>query len=437
MKNSTIQILQFGTGNFLRAFIEPMVQDLSNSEKPLNICMIQSTGGKSLEGLQKQHFEYHVAIAGIENGIKIEEIQKITCIKEGLILPNESDRFLNFASNPEVKWIISNVTEAGMFWKNEGPITEFAESFAGRLTQWLYRRFLTSKETQTVILPCELLPKNGDLLKDFVVKHASNWQLPTDFFSWIDEKCRFFNSLVDRIVPGFPAHLDLKEKENDDFVVQTEPYCFWAIEGEEKDKSLLPFLDCKAEVLLSPSIDFYSLRKIRILNGLHTFMAAKGLLKGIETVGEYVSDEENLKELNQLLETEIFPSLSASKVELQHYAHQVLDRFRNPFVSHKLADISLNSIAKFKSRLAPIFDFHIQKTGAFPPIATLSLVSLILYYINHSEKTRDTTEVKTYFSNLKETLSEIEKVTTAIKYLYGIEDKTSIQNAYEKMRKTR
>lgn len=437
MKNSTIQILQFGTGNFLRAFIEPMVQDLSNSEKSLNICMIQSTGGKTLEGLQKQDFQYHVAIAGIENGLKVEEIQKITCVKEGLNLPAESERFMNFASDDEVKWIISNVTEAGMVWKNEGPITEFAESFAGRLTQWLYRRYQTLPEAKTVILPCELLPKNGDLLKEFVLKHAEHWNLSTEFKSWIDEKCRFFNSLVDRIVPGFPAHLNLKEKEIDAFVVQTEPYCFWAIEGEEKDRTLLPFLESNAEVLLSPSIDFYSLRKIRILNGLHTFMAAKGLLEGFETVGEYVSQKQNLAELNQLLETEIFPSLPASKEELQHYAHQVLDRFRNPFVAHKLADISLNSIAKFKSRLAPIFDFHIQQSGAFPPIATLGLVSLILYYLNHSEKTRDTSEVKTYFSHLNETLSEMEKVITAIKDLYGIEDRTGIQNAYEKVRKTR
>ena len=437
MENSAIQILQFGTGNFLRAFIEPMVQDLFKSGKPLNICMIQTTGGKTLEGLQNRNFQYHVVVAGIQNGQKIEETQKITCIKEGLNLPFESERFLNFASEPEVKWILSNVTEAGMVYKNEGPITEFAESFAGRLTQWLYRRFQTLPEAQTVILPCELLPKNGDVLKEFVVKHASNWQLPTEFNSWLDEKCRFFNSLVDRIVPGFPAHLDLKEKENDDFVVQTEPYCFWAIEGDEKDRSLLPFLESNAEVILSPSIDFYSLRKIRILNGLHTFMATKGMLEGVATVGEYVSKKENLSELNELLVAEIFPSLPGSKEELQRYANQVLDRFRNPFVSHKLADISLNSIAKFKSRLVPIFEYHIQKTGHFPSIASLGLVSLILFYLNQSDRTRDTSEVKAYFSNLTESLAELEKIKKAVKDLFGLEDELSIQNAYEKVRKTR
>lgn len=437
MENNTIQILQFGTGNFLRAFIEPMVQDISTSEKPLNICMIQSTGGNTLEGLKKQNFQYHVAVAGIENGAKVEEIQKITCVKNGLSLPAEADKFLNFASTPEVKCIISNVTEAGMVWKNEGPITEFAESFAGRLTQWLYRRFQTLPQAQTVILPCELLPKNGDLLKDFVLKHAQEWQLPIEFNVWIDKQCRFFNSLVDRIVPGFPAHLDLKEKENDSFVVQTEPYFFWAIEGDEKDKDLLPFLNSKAEVVLNPSIDYYSLRKIRILNGLHTFMAAKGLLEGIVTVGEYVSKDENQVELNLLLEQEIFPSMNASKEDLQRYANQVLDRFRNPFVSHKLADISLNSIAKFKSRLLPIFDYHFQKTGALPPIASLGLVSLILFYLNQSDKIKDTADVKNYFSNLDQSLSEFEKITTSIKDLFGLEDQIGLLTAYEKVRKTR
>ncbi|MCU0400867.1 MAG: tagaturonate reductase [Algoriphagus sp.] len=437
MENSTIQILQFGTGNFLRAFIEPMVQDIYNPLKPLNICMIQTTKGNTLEGLRKQNFQYHVAVAGIKDGIKVEEIQKINCIRDGLSLPVEAERFLDFASSPDVKWIISNVTEAGMIWKNEGQFTEFAESFAGRLTQWLYRRFQTLPHVQTIILPCELLPKNGDILKDFVLKHAEHWQLPLEFKHWIGKQCKFFNSLVDRIVPGFPSHLDFKEKENDAFVVQTEPYCFWAIEGDESDRNLLPFINSKAEVVLSHSIDYYSLRKIRILNGLHTYMASKGLMEGFYTVGEFVQKEKNLSELQQLLETEIFPCLPGPKDELQRYANQVLDRFRNPFVSHKLADISLNSIAKFKSRLAPIFDYHIQKSGSFPPIATDGLVSLILFYLNHPDKTKDTEEVKNYFSSLQDSQDEFVNVTKATKDLFGIEDENSVQNAYKKMRKTR
>lgn len=267
MKNSTVQILQFGTGNFLRAFIEPMVQDLNENGNPLNICMIQSTGGNSLAGLKKQEFQYHLLVAGISNGKKTEDMRRITCVSAGLNLPEDAEQLLDYATRPEVKWILSNVTEAGMVWKNEGPLERFAESFAGRLTQWLLRRYQSIPEANTVIIPCELLPKNGDLLKSFVQKHSENWSLEPEFLEWLDHKCKFFNSLVDRIVPGFPSHLNLKEKKSDAFLVQTEPYCFWAIEGTEEDSVDLPFINSTAEVVLEENIDFYSLRKIRILNG--------------------------------------------------------------------------------------------------------------------------------------------------------------------------
>ncbi len=433
MENKPIQILQFGTGNFLRAFIEPMVEDLNASGANLNICMIQSTGGNSLSRLENQHFNYHVLVAGIENGEKVEEIRKITCVKQGISLPSDQSVFFDFASSPEVKWIISNVTEAGMVWKEEGQFETFPESFAGRLTQWLYRRFESLPDAQTVILPCELLPKNGEILKDFVLRHASNWNFPEEFSIWVNSSCRFFTSLVDRIVPGFPNHLDLPEKENDAFLVQTEPYCFWAIEGKEADRNLLPFLNSSAEVILNPSIEFYSLRKIRILNGLHTFMAAKGLVKGYETVGEYVAEKEHLDELQLLLEEEIFPTINASSEVLQTYALQVIDRFKNPFVSHKLADISLNSIAKFKSRLQPIFKFHLQKSGKTPPHASLGLVALVVFYLRFPERIRDTSEVKTYFSMLDSNQSEFDLVIKVIRDLFDLEDMEGFESAYERI----
>jgi tagaturonate reductase len=383
--------------------------------------------------LEKQHFTYHVLVAGIEDGQKVEEIRKITCVKQGISLPSDHSAFFGFASSPDVKWLISNVTEAGMVWKEEGEFEKFAESFAGRLTQWLYRRFESLPDAQTVILPCELLPKNGEILKDLVHRHSLKWNLPLLFSDWVNTQCRFFNSLVDRIVPGFPNHLTIPEKEKDAFLVQTEPYCFWAIEGEEADRNLLPFINSGAEVILNPSIEFYSLRKIRILNGLHTFMAAKGLLKGYETVGQYVGEKENLDELQLLLEKEIFPTLNTSSEVLQTYANKVIDRFKNPFVSHKLADISLNSIAKFKSRLAPIFNFHLQKSGALPEIASLGMVSLIVYYLRFPEKIRDTPEINSYFSQLDASQSELEVVTCVIRELFGFEGKERIESAYERL----
>ena len=435
MKKSSIQILQFGTGNFLRAFIEPMVQDLNEGNNSLKICIIQSTGGSAITRLQQQNFHYHLLVAGIKNGKKTENIRQITCVNAGLSLPEDAEKLLDYAIEPEVKWVVSNVTEAGMVWKNEGPFEQFAESFAGRLTQWLYRRFQKIPETKTVILPCELLPKNGDILKGFVKKHAAHWALDPAFPLWLDENCKFFNSLVDRIVPGFPSHLELKEKENDPFLVQTEPYCFWAIEGTEKDRPDLPFIESSAEVILRENIDFFSLRKIRILNGLHTFMAAKGLLAGIETVGDYMGEPDRVRELHSFLEKEIFPTLDAPLVDLQTYAEQVIDRFKNPFVSHKLADISLNSVAKFNSRLAPVFTIHLEKKGVLPPIGSLGLVALILFYLRNPDRIRDTQEVKTYFAQLGSQSDEVELVQRVIRELFGMEDSRGVAAAYQILHK--
>lgn len=431
MANNEIQILQFGTGNFLRAFFGSMVQDLNDLGNNLSICAIQSTSSQSLYQLKAQGYEYNLLVAGYKAGKKIEQISKITCIKDGLRLPDEKEKFMEFATLPQVKWIISNVTEAGMVIKEEGPFEEFAESFAGRLTQWLFKRFQVLPQAETIILPCELLPKNGDLLKSFIQKHSENWNLEPKFLEWLEHKCRFFNSLVDRIVPGFPSHLDLKEKESDAFLVQTEPYCFWAIEGTEKDRANLPFIDSTAEVVLKENIDFYSLRKIRILNGLHTFMAAKGLLNEIETVGDYVRDSARLRELYAFLQEEIFSTLDAPLSELNTYAEQVIDRFKNPFVSHKLADISLNSVAKFKSRLLPIFKFHLEQKGTLPPIGSQGLVALILFYLRSPERIHDTQDVKAYFKKLEKQPSELDQVQFVVRDLFGLEDSIGIRSAYQ------
>jgi len=433
MANSEIQILQFGTGNFLRAFFGSMVQDLNDLGNNLNICVIQSTSSQSLQELKAQDYEYNLLVAGYKDGKKIEQIRKITCIKDGLRLPDEKEKFLEYATLPQVKWIISNVTEAGMVMKEEGLFEEFAESFAGRLTQWLFKRFQVLPEAETVILPCELLPKNGDLLKSFVQKHSVNWNLEPEFLEWLDHKCKFFNSLVDRIVPGFPSHLDLKEKESDAFLVQTEPYCFWAIEGTKKDRTDLPFIDSTAEVVLNENIDIYALRKIRILNGLHTFMAAKGLLNEIETVGDYVRDSARLHELYAFLQQEIFSTLDASLSDLNTYAEQVIDRFKNPFVSHRLADISLNSVAKFKSRLSPIFKIHLEQKGTLPPIGSQGLVALILFYLRSPERIRDTQEVKAYFKQLEKQPNELDQVQLIVRDLFGLEDSIGIRSAYQSL----
>ncbi|OOG74872.1 tagaturonate reductase [Algoriphagus sp. A40] len=433
MANSNIQILQFGTGNFLRAFLGSMVQDLNELGKPLNICIIQSTSGNTIDKLAAQNFQYHLLEAGFKNGQKVESIREITCVKDGLKLPDEVEKFFQFSSSTSVKWIVSNVTEAGMIWKNEGPIEKFAESFPGRLTQWLYKRFQIIPQSETVILPCELLPNNGDLLKNFVLDHAKSWNLSKDFISWINEKVIFFNSLVDRIVPGFPSHLDLKLKDTDPFLVQAEPYALWAIQGSGPAKTKLPFLGSKSEVILAEDIAGYSLRKVRILNASHTAMTGHGLLNGIETVGEWIGDSKREQFLLSMISEEIIPTMELDQIALVKYSEEVLDRFRNPFVSHKLSDISLNSIAKLKSRLLPILaDYH-SKNGHFPAKLSSCMISMILFYLRNPEKIRDGQEIKSWFEADSKNETELENLKLALYQWLQLDWNPDFDSAYSKL----
>jgi tagaturonate reductase len=410
-----------------------MVQDLNDQGKSLNICIIQSTASKSLEQLATQNYSFNLLVAGYQHGKEVSQIRQISCLKDGLRLPDEEKRFLELASLTSVKWIISNVTEAGMVMKKEGPMEQFAESFAGRLTQWLYRRFQTIPDCETVILPCELLPNNGDLLKNFILSHSKIWGLPSEFFSWIDSKVIFHNSLVDRIVPGFPSHLDLKEKEADPFLVQAEPYSLWAIEGKESDQSHLPFLSSRSEVVLAEDISGYSLRKVRILNASHTAMTGHGLLLGIETVGDWIADEEREKFLFDMIREEIIPTIPIDEHELISYGNEVLDRFRNPFVAHKLSDISLNSIAKIKSRLLPVLEDYQNKTSHLPPRLTLCLVALILFYLRNPSKIRDDQTVKEWFDHRNRETSELENLQSALSTWLNLEWNPALQNAFNKL----
>jgi tagaturonate reductase len=298
MNSQSIQVLQFGTGNFLRGFIEPLIEELNQQGESLQVCLVQSTDGNTLEGLRAQDYAYEVYVAGRDQGHTVEKFQSITCIKDGLSLPNDSEKFLSFASSPELKYLISNVTEAGLVWSQEGAKDQIASSFPGRITQWLYTRFEQAPELETILLPCELIPNNGDFLKSLIQQHALAWKLDAEFLNWLNLNCRFHNTLVDRIVPGFPKHLEGKATP---YTVQVEPYLFWGIEGSNQDLGKLPFRKGNG-VVLTDSLLPYTKRKISILNGLHTYLAALGILKQIKTVQEYVQDLGRLQELNRLAE---------------------------------------------------------------------------------------------------------------------------------------
>jgi tagaturonate reductase len=427
MNKTKIQVLQFGTGNFLRGFIEPMIQELNQNGDSLHVCLVQSTDGNTLEGLRAQDYAYEVYVAGRDQGQTIEEFQSITCIKDGLNLPHDFEKFLSFASSPDLKYLISNVTEAGLVWSKEGAKDQIARSFPGRLTQWLYTRFEQAPELETILLPSELIPNNGDFLKSLIQQHALAWNLDPEFLNWLNLNCRFHNTLVDRIVPGFPKQLADKAAA---YTVQVEPYLFWGIEGSDQDLEKLPFRKCKG-VVLTDSLLPYTKRKISILNGLHTLMAAQGRLQHIQTVQEYVQDPGRLQELNRLAEEELFPFLEQPLEALREYTSAIFERFKNPFMAHALNDISLQSIAKFKSRLLPICAYFLEKKGILPPRISAGLVALLLCHLRYPELMRDTEETKHYFKQLRaRDESELDKVILASQELFGFLDRSSLELAY-------
>jgi tagaturonate reductase len=430
MNSQSIQVLQFGTGNFLRGFIEPLIEELNQQGESLQVCLVQSTDGNTLEGLRAQDYAYEVYVAGRDQGQTVEKFQSITCIKDGLSLPNDSEKFLSFASSPELKYLISNVTEAGLVWSQEGAKDQIASSFPGRITQWLYTRFEQAPELETILLPCELIPNNGDILKSLIQQHALAWKLDAEFLNWINLNCRFHNTLVDRIVPGFPKHLEGKAAA---YTVQVEPYLFWGIEGSDQDLKKLPFRKCKG-VVLTDSLLPYTKRKISILNGLHTYLTAFGMLKQINTVQEYVQDPDRLHALNLLVEEEIFPFLDQPLDSLRDYTSAIFDRFKNPYMAHALHDISLQSIAKFKSRLLPICTYFLEKKGTLPPQITIGLVALLTGHLRSPDQMRDSEENKRYFKQFQASdASELDKIIQASQELFGIEDRISLELAYSKL----
>jgi tagaturonate reductase len=427
MNDASIQVLQFGTGNFLRGFIEPLLEELNHQGEALQVCLIQSTESNTLHGLRAQGYAYEVYVAGRDQGQTIEEFQSISCIKDGLTLPHDYEKFLSFASSSELKYLVSNVTEAGLLWCQEGAKDQIASSFPGRLTQWLYTRFEQAPELETILLPCELIPNNGDYLKSLIQKHALAWKLDAEFLNWVDLHCRFHNTLVDRIVPGFPKQLAGTVAP---YTVQVEPYLFWGIEGSALDLEKLPFRKCKG-VVLTDSLLPYTQRKISILNGLHTVMAALGRLQEIQTVQEYVQDSNRLEALKLLVEEELFPFLDQPLDALRTYTSTIFDRFKNPFMAHALHDISLQSIAKFKSRLLPICSYFLEKKGALPPRISMGLVALLLGHLRFPDQMRDSDTNQKYFKQLQTSdASELEKVIQASQELYGIEDRIRLELAY-------
>lgn len=384
-----IKVLQFGEGNFLRAFVDYAIQAL-NKQCDFNagVAVIQPLAGGMVDALNQQDGLYTLFMKGVLQGKEIQEKELISSIVKGVDPYKDFKAYLELSKLEELEFVISNTTEAGIAYNPEDRFDmEPQSSFPGKLTRFLYERFKHFNGDQSkglTIIPCELINHNAQTLKKIILQYIELWELEDSFKRWILEHTDFHNTLVDRIVPGYPkddiesynAQLDYEDR----LIVSAEKFFLWVIEGDEKLKEKLPFHKTELDVKIVADMQPYRTRKVRILNGAHTTMVPFSLLYANQTVKETVDNPFTGAFVQAALFEEIIPTLEMDRQELEDFAGAVLDRFRNPFIKHMLSSIALNSISKFKVRVLPSLLAYVDLKGELPIHLTFALACLIRFY---------------------------------------------------------
>ncbi len=377
-------VIQFGEGNFLRGFADDFL-DMMNRQGLYEgrAVIVKPTPRGNLDKFTAQNCRYHLVLRGMENGQAVSRTREIASVSRCVNPYTDFDAYLALAANPDFRIVISNTTEAGIAYDECCRFTDRpALSFPGKLTQLLYERFRLGLRG-FVLLPCELIDDNGGALKRCVLQYARLWELGEDFARWIETENVFCNTLVDRIVTGFPKEdaADLcKEIGCDDLLLDTaEPYHLWAVEGDFESE--FPLQRAGINAVWTDDIAPLKKRKVRLLNGAHTVTVFPALLCGVETVGDCLKDPQVCAFLQTWLRRYALPVLGETP-DNEAFAAAVLERFANPYIRHLLASIALNSVSKFAVRVAPTAaDWHALH-GDWPRPAALSLAALIYYYKN-------------------------------------------------------
>ena len=373
-----VRVIQFGEGGFLRGFVDWMLQKL-NDQGVFNgsVAVVQPISAGMCDQLTAQNCLYTHIIRGAE-GMETTLVDVIShCVK-----PYEDfDAYLALAENPDARFIVSNTTEAGIEFRPEDQITDTPPaSFPAKLTLLLKRRFDLGLGG-FILLPCELIDRNGDNLKKTVLQYADLWNLGQDFAAWVERENVFCNTLVDRINTGYPKDEVLDLDYEDHMVNTSEFFHLWVIETEYDIEKELPFSAAGLNVIVTKdALERYRTRKVRILNGAHTSMVPYALLSGLDTVKSCMDDEKMSAFLRSCLFEEIIPSMDMAKEELLDYAESVLVRFSNPYIKHYLAAISLNSVSKFRVRVLPSILQYREKFGKNPKNLLFSFAKLIEFY---------------------------------------------------------
>lgn len=383
------RILQFGGGNFLRAFVDWIIDvynEKTNSQ--LGVLLVTPIERDNYSVWQKQEGLYHVLTKGIRQGNIHEEKHLVNCISRILHLYPGWHDYLKSAENPEMRIIISNTTEAGIRFSPIDKITDSPPNeFPAKLCRWLHHRFQHFKgatESGCIFFPVELIDKNGTNLKECIIRFSRQWGFEEEFIEWLHDANYFCNTLVDRIVPGISPDKIPDEWQKlgfkDQMLTQGEVFHFWAIEAPEQVRKELPLDKIGLNIVFTDDLTPYRSRKVRILNGAHTAMVPVAYLSGFDEVRESIEDQVVGNYVQKLIFKEVIPTLDLPEEELIQFANEVLDRFRNPFIRHALMSISLNSISKFKTRVLPsILEYH-NRTGKLPSGLVFSFAALLLFY---------------------------------------------------------
>jgi len=385
-----IKFLQFGEGNFLRAFVDYLI-DKMNKEAGFNagVAVIQPTQGGLVDMLEEQNNLYTLFVRGVKKGEIVDDQRVISAIQRSLSPYTHYQEYLDLAKGEDLEFILSNTTEAGIAFDESETTLEAGphKNFPAKVTAFLYERFKHfqgAEDKGLHIIPCELIENNGLTLKKHILQYAQLWNLEEGFPNWVENSNSFHNTLVDRIVPGYPREekdeYEAKFDYDDNLMVVCEAFLLWVIEGDDKLRAKIPFDKIDDQVLIVDDITPYRTRKVRILNGAHTAMLAFSILDGKETVKEAIDAEFAGKFISDTVYNEIIPTLDLSKEELTAFAEEVFDRFRNPFLKHQLSSIALNSVAKFKVRVLPSLLQYVADKKELPTNLTFALAALIRFY---------------------------------------------------------
>lgn len=384
-----IKVLQFGEGNFLRAFVDYMI-DIANENGQFDgdIVLVKPIEFGSLERFHNQECQYTVQLRGIHDG-KAQKINRVvTSVTDVVDAYSEYDKYNDFAKLDSLRFIVSNTTEAGIVYEESDKFEMCPpRSYPGKLTKFLYTRFEEFNGDMSkglVMLPVELIDDNGLHLKECVLKQIENWNLSSEFKNWVENACVFTSTLVDRIVTGYPRdeaeELCKEFGYQDDLIVTGEPFALWVIETPKDISDELPLPKAGLPVIFTEDHHPYKQRKVRILNGAHTSFVLASYLCGNDIVLQSMNDELILKFIKSTIYDEIIPTLTLPKKDLEEFAEAVLTRFNNPYVKHAHLSIALNSVSKWRARCMPSFLGYINKEGEVPAHLAFSLAALMVFY---------------------------------------------------------